>query len=107
LIKISELDIALSDKRDPDKPISPTEEQYAQQAEWYQYVVDMYMKYIPEAQRYGITVWGVSDHEDEHVYWLPNDMPCLWDGKYRRKHAYKGFADGLAGEDVSAGFKNK
>jgi hypothetical protein len=28
----------------------------------------------------------------------------LWDKDYKRKHAYKGFADGLAGRDVSADF---
>jgi GH35 family endo-1,4-beta-xylanase len=97
LIKISELDITVG-------TASPTTENYAEQAAMYQYVVDMYMKYIPEAQRYGITVWCVSDNADEHVNWLPDDAPCLWDQDYARKHAYKGFADGLAGKDVSADF---
>lgn len=97
LIKISEMDIQIG-------TASPTIEQYAQQAALYKYVVDMYMKYIPAEQRYGITVWSVSDNADEHVNWLPNDAPCLWDKNYQRKHAYKGFADGLAGRDVSADF---
>ena len=111
LIKISELDIAIDSKsgtsNPPESAITPTLEQYAQQAELYQFVVDMYMKYIPEAQRYGITLWGVSDNEKEHEYWLKNDAPCLWDAKYQRKHAYKGFADGLAGKDVSAEFSGE
>ncbi|KAA6320367.1 hypothetical protein EZS27_029852, partial [termite gut metagenome] len=97
LIKISELDITVG-------TASPTVEQYAQQAEMYQYVVDMYLKYIPEAQRYGITVWTVSDNAKEHESWLPDDAPSLWNKDYQRKHAYKGFADGLAGKDVSADF---
>ena len=97
LIKISEMDIRIGTS-------SPTPDQYAQQAALYQYVVDMYRKYIPVAQQYGITVWCVSDNADEHVNWLPNDAPCLWDKDYQRKHAYKGFADGLAGRDVSADF---
>jgi GH35 family endo-1,4-beta-xylanase len=104
LIKISELDIATANSSDPESPVSPTAEQYAGQADLYQYVVDMYMKHIPEAQRYGITVWSVSDNEKEHQYWLKNDAPCLWNVDYARKHAYKGFADGLAGKDVSADF---
>ncbi len=97
LIKISEFDIQVG-------TASPTSDQFAKQAALYQYVVDMYRKYIPASQRYGITIWGVSDNADEHANWLPNDAPCLWDKDYKRKHAYKGFADGLAGRDVSADF---
>jgi GH35 family endo-1,4-beta-xylanase len=97
LIKISEFDIKMG-------TASPTPDQFAQQAALYQYVVDTYKKYVPAAQRYGITVWCISDNADEHANWLPNDAPCLWDKDYKRKHAYKGFADGLAGRDVSASF---
>ncbi|MFA6580405.1 MAG: endo-1,4-beta-xylanase [Paludibacter sp.] len=100
LIKVSELDIQLG-------TASPTLDQYAQQAALYKYVVDSYMKYIPESQRYGITIWGISDNAKEHTNWIPDDAPCLWDANYARKHAYKGFADGLAGEDVSAGFSGE
>jgi GH35 family endo-1,4-beta-xylanase len=104
LIKVSELDIAIANASNPESPVSPTAEQYAQQAELYRFVAGAFNKYIPEAQRYGITVWGVSDNANEHEYWLKNDAPCLWDADYARKHAYKGLADGLAGQDVSAGF---
>ncbi len=97
LIKITEFDIKIGTS-------TPTADQYAQQAEMYQYVLDMYMQYIPEAQRYGVTVWCVSDNEEEHVTWIPNDAPNLWNANYERKHAYKGFADGLAGRDVSEDF---
>jgi GH35 family endo-1,4-beta-xylanase len=97
LIKISELDVKVN-------TASPTLDDFAQQAEMYQYVIDMYIKYVPENQRYGATVWCVSDNADEHINWLPDDAPCLWDAKYARKHAYKGFANGLAGRDVSADF---
>ena len=97
LIKVSELDIKVGTS-------SPTDEQLAQQAALYRFVVDAYMKYVPEGQRYGITAWGVSDNEQEHVNWIPDDAPNLWDANYARKYAYKGFADGLAGRDVSADF---
>jgi GH35 family endo-1,4-beta-xylanase len=107
LIKISELDIAVSSESEPSSPVSPTDEQFAKQADLYRFVAEAYTKYIPAAQRYGITVWSVSDNEKEHEYWLKNDVPCLWDGKYARKHAYKGFADGLAGKDVSADFSGE
>jgi GH35 family endo-1,4-beta-xylanase len=107
LIKVSELDVAIANSSSPESPIAPTAEQYAQQAEMYRFVAAAYNKYIPESQRYGITVWGVSDKENEHQYWLKNDAPCLWDADYARKHAYKSFADGLAGRDVSADFSGE
>ena len=88
LIKVSELDIKVNTS-------SPTTENLAQQAEMYQYVIDMYKKYIPVDKQYGIT-WGLD--------WIPNDAPNLWDANYARKHAYKGVADGLAGKDVSEDF---
>ncbi|MCD8556477.1 MAG: endo-1,4-beta-xylanase [Bacteroides graminisolvens] len=97
LIKVSELDIALG-------TASPTDTQFADQAEMYRYVIESYKKYIPQAQQYGITIWGVSDNPAEHENWLPDDAPNLWDASYGRKHAYKGVADGLAGKDVSEDF---
>lgn len=97
LIRISELDVTV----DTDSPGSTELEE---QAEMYQFVVNSYKKYIPTAQQYEITVWGVSDNENEHTDWLPDDAPNLWDASYARKQAYKGFADGLAGYDVSSGF---
>jgi len=99
-IKISEMDVTL-------ETASPTAEQLEQQADMYRFVVESYIKYIPAAQRYGITVWGVSDNPDEHENWLPDASPNLWDADYARKHAYKGFADGLAGKDISADFSGE
>jgi GH35 family endo-1,4-beta-xylanase len=96
LIKVSELDIALGTS-------SPTETQYAQQAEIYRYVVESYLKNIPVNQQYGITVWGLVDSAD-NANWLPGEKQALWDINYNRKHAYKGFCDGLAGKDVSKDF---
>ncbi|MFT3739799.1 MAG: endo-1,4-beta-xylanase [Breznakibacter sp.] len=96
-IKISELDIQVLTN-------APSAEQYAAQAGMYQFVVDQYRTIIPVAQQYGITAWGVSDATEEHVNWLPDDAPNLWNAKYERKQAYKSFADGLAGRDVSEDF---
>ncbi|KIO51595.1 endo-1,4-beta-xylanase [Flavobacterium hibernum] len=100
LIKISELDVRLGTK-------TPTVAQQASQASMYQYVIDTYKKYIPAAQQYGITIWGVSDSVKEHEFWLPDESPNLWDANYVRKHAYKGTADGLAGKDVSKDFSGE
>ena len=100
LVKVTELDVKVGTN-------APTLEQYAEQAEMYRYVVEMYNKYVPKNQQYGITVWSVSDNEKEHEYWIPDDGPNLWDKNYQRKHAYKGFADGLAGKDVSSEFSGE
>ena len=97
LIKISELDVRLG-------TASPTADQLMAQAGMYQFIIDSYHEYIPEAQQYGVTIWGISDSEQEHEYWLPDESPNLWDANFERKPAYKGVADGLAGRDVSEDF---
>jgi GH35 family endo-1,4-beta-xylanase len=108
LIKVTELDIAISSESNsgsgPESPVAPTLEQQEKQAKLYEYVARKYTELIPPAQQYGIAMWGISDNSDEHVYWLTNDAPCLWDADYARKWSYKGFCDGLSGSDVSAGW---
>ncbi len=97
LIKVSELDVRLGTP-------TPTQQQLAEQADMYQFVADSFREIIPVSQQYGITLWNLSDHPDEHEFWLPDESPCLYDANYQRKHAYKGFANGLAGRDVSEDF---
>src|SRR5690606_15664088 len=87
LIKVSELDVrVLTD--------NPTEEILQQQADMYKYVIEMYGKYIPANQQYGITVWGLIDSA-ENASWLPGEKQGLWNLNYTRKPAYAGFAEGL------------
>lgn len=97
LIKVSELDVRLG-------TANPTNEQLAEQADMYQFVVDSFREIIPASQQYGITLWNLSDNPIEHEFWLPDESPCVFDANYERKHAYKGVADGLAGRDVSEDF---
>ncbi|MDA3834580.1 MAG: endo-1,4-beta-xylanase, partial [Spirochaetales bacterium] len=97
LIKVTELDVRVNTD-------APSMEQFTAQSEMYQFVVEKYLEIIPAAQQYGITVWSLSDNENEHEYWIPDDAPNLWDADYQRKVAYKGFADGLAGRDVIEDF---
>ena len=48
-------------------------------------VFDQYLKIVPEAQRGGITFWGVSDKNS----WLgSNKQPLLYSSSYRRKDSY-------------------
>lgn len=101
LVKITELDISvnLGDQTRPETAnfvLSPT--MLPQQAAKYKHVVESYFRNIPEAQRYGITVWGVGDSDS----WLRNrlpyhtkDYPLLWDESYNKKQAYTEFLTGL------------
>lgn len=86
LIKVSELDVAAG--------LNPTKQDLQLQSDMYKYVVDMYMKYIPASQRYGITVWGLTDSKADSS-WLPGQNQGLWDLKFTRKTSYTGFANGL------------
>jgi endo-1,4-beta-xylanase len=101
LVKITELDISvnLGDQNNPETAnfvLTPT--MLPQQAAKYKYVVESYFRNVPEAQRYGITVWGVGDTDS----WLRNrlpyhtkDYPLLWDEGYNKKEAYAEFLTGL------------
>ncbi|HXO75487.1 MAG TPA: endo-1,4-beta-xylanase, partial [Puia sp.] len=99
-IRISELDVRLNPQ---DKvgfnslPVDPT--LLAFQADKYKYVVNSYLKNVPSAQRYGITVWGVDDPES----WIilsqkKQDAPLLFDKNFAKKPAYSGFLQGLKGK---------
>lgn len=98
LIRITELDITNGGGS------SPTSDQLEAQSDMYKFVLDAYFQYIPSAQQYGVTAWSLSDNEAEHEYWLNGETPNLFDTNYERKHAYKGFCDGLAGYVVSDTF---
>jgi len=93
LIRVTELDVSLG-------TASPSSAQYEAQSDAYEMIVQSYLENIPTAQQSGITVWTLSDNADEHEYWLPDCAPNLFDSSYLRKWAYKGFCDGLAGEDL-------
>ncbi|OQP44631.1 hypothetical protein A4H97_09700 [Niastella yeongjuensis] len=101
LVKITELDISvnLGDQQNPQTAnfvLSPT--MLPQQAAKYRYVAESYLRNVPEAQRAGITIWGVGDADS----WLRNrtpyhtkDYPLLWDDNYNRKEAFNEFLTGL------------
>ena len=93
LIRVTELDISLNTE-------NPSSNQYKAQSDCYRMIMESYKANVPEAQQSGITIWSLSDNEAEHEYWLKGQKPNLFDKDYKRKWAYKGFCDGIAGEDL-------
>ena len=93
LIRVTELDLSLGTG-------TPSSNQYKAQSDAYRMIVESYKANVPEAQQSGITIWSLSDNEAEHEYWLKDQVPNLFDKDYKRKWAYKGFCDGIAGEDL-------
>ena len=93
LVRVTELDLSLGTG-------TPSSNQYKAQSDAYRMIVESYKANVPEAQQSGITVWSLSDNEAEHEYWLKGQVPNLFDKDYKRKWAYKGFCDGIAGEDL-------
>lgn len=105
LIRITELDVAFGVEE--GKTITPSEAQLSEQAATYQMILTSYLENIPEAQQSAITIWGFSDNKKEHEYWLKGDAPNIFDSEYKRKVAYKGVCDAIAGYDVSIDFKGE
>lgn len=101
LVKITELDISvnLGDQQNPQTAnfvLSPT--MLPQQAAKFRYVAESYIRNVPEAQRYGITIWGVSDADSwlrSRTPYHTKDYPLLWDDNYNKKDAYNEFLTGL------------
>ena len=99
LIKVTEFDLGIGTGITTP---NTTDAQYLQQADYYRFVVEKYFELIPAAQRAGITLWSPLDSPDTNNAWRRNEPIGLWTRGYLRKHAYSGFANGLAGRDVSA-----
>jgi endo-1,4-beta-xylanase len=94
-IRVSELDVMAGNGGAAGIP--PKADALAKQADMYKYVVSSYLKYIPAAQRGGITVWGLTDNTS----WLYNggaQYPLLYDAGYKWKPAYVSFLRGLRGK---------
>ena len=78
IVRISELDIKCSD--------------LTAQADLYKFIFQQYLEIVPEAQRGGITIWGINDKDS----WVRQEqdgkqnMPLLYQGdNYARKPAWE------------------
>jgi endo-1,4-beta-xylanase len=92
-IRISELDVALNTSK--SGTYTPDATALSNQSAMYKYVIQSYIKNVPAAQRYGVTVWGVSDTDSWLNTTTTPDAPLLFDTKYAKKPAYSGFLQGL------------
>lgn len=93
-IHVSELDIRINPGN--TNPFTATSALLDQQAQKYKYVAETYNRLVPSAQRYGITVWNVTDADSWIVTSLGNiDFPTLFDRNYAKKPAFKQFVAGL------------
>ncbi|MFT3827629.1 MAG: endo-1,4-beta-xylanase [Chitinophagaceae bacterium] len=92
-VKISELDIRVNPAKTPN--FVTTQALMAQQAAKYKYVVESYLRNVPAAQRYGITVWGVTDKDSWLVTAAAIDYPLLYDASFKKKSAFYEFLSGL------------
>lgn len=94
-IHVSELDVRINPNVVPGYVLTQMEQNY--QAQMYNYVVSSYLKNIPKAQQFGITVWGVTDNTS----WLYNggkDFPLLYNADFSKKKAYGGVVNALKGK---------
>ena len=104
LIKISEIDMGITAEDDDDKDIMTSDVTLVhllRMADYYNFIIRKYFEIIPPAQRYGITHWSITDAGDEEWAWRQGEPIGLWTKEYKRKPAYAGFADGLAGIEKS------
>src|SRR5574344_14734 len=96
LVRISELDMCIVDSTGAAVLTSnATAKELLRQKDLYEFVVKAYFDNVPAAQRYGICQWCQTDSPSTSS-WLKNQPVGLWTLDYARKHAYAGFADGLA-----------
>lgn len=92
LVHISELDIGVNTTNATTTTF--TEALETTQAEMYNYVVTSYMKNVPKAQRYGVTIWGLLDNQSWR-YKSGADFPLLYTPAGARKKAYDAVLNAL------------
>ncbi|MBC8053131.1 MAG: endo-1,4-beta-xylanase [Sphingobacteriaceae bacterium] len=100
-VRVSEFDIKLNPTSAIGYTPSATDLQF--QAAMYKFVIATYIKYVPPAQRGGITFWGVDDtsswyNTSANVTANKLDYPLLFDKNYAKKPAYAGVKQALQGK---------
>ncbi len=86
LVHVSELDIGVNTTNASTLLFNDALE--TAQAEMYSYVIMSYMRNVPKAQRYGITIWGLLDDQSWR-YRSGADYPLLFNPNGTKKKAYE------------------
>ncbi len=85
LVHISELDIGVNTSNATSLVFTDALE--TTQAEMYNYIITSYMRNVPKAQRYGVTIWGLLDNQSWR-YKSGADYPLLYTPSGAKKKAY-------------------
>lgn len=97
LVHVSEMDISVNEDAYNGRNYTYTSlssDLSLKQKEAYKNIVYSYRKNVPDAQKWGITLWDLMDHTS----WLlqyPQEWPCLYNQNCDKKDAYYGFGVGL------------
>lgn len=92
LVHISELDIGVNTSNAVS--VVFTEALETIQAEMFNYIITSYMRNVPKAQRYGVTIWGLLDDQSWR-YKNGADYPLLYNAAGVKKKAYEAVLNAL------------
>jgi endo-1,4-beta-xylanase len=96
-IRVSELDIRVNPT--DVQGFTPSSTVLTQQADMYGFVVRSYVQNVPEAQRHGLTIWGVTDADSWIVNFMKKtDFPLLYNRDYSKKPAFSSTLNALKGK---------
>ncbi len=93
LIHISEMDVRINPSN--TTPFTATQALLDQQGQKFRYVAEAYFRIVPIAQRYGLTVWNLTDADSWIVTGGKQDAPTLFDAGYTKKTAFNEYIKGL------------
>ena len=93
LIHVSEMDVRINPSN--ITPFTATSALLDQQAAKFRYVAESYFRNVPAAQRYGLTVWNLTDADSWIVVSGKQDAPTLFDASYNKKPAFTEYIKGL------------
>ncbi|ARK09840.1 endo-1,4-beta-xylanase [Fibrella sp. ES10-3-2-2] len=92
LVHVSELDLGVNTNN--ATTLLFTEALENAQADMYNYIVTSYMRNVPKAQRYGLTIWGVLDNQSWR-YRNGADYPLIYNPAGTKKKAYDAVLNAL------------
>ncbi|HET6722984.1 MAG TPA: endo-1,4-beta-xylanase, partial [Chitinophagaceae bacterium] len=93
LIHVSEMDVRVNPSNITG--FSATSALLDQQADKYKYVAQSYFQNVPAAQRFGITMWNLTDADSWIVLGGKVDFPTLFNSSYQKKPAFSGLLQGI------------